>query len=139
MPVAQLDRPAQLRGDQSSGPPVVQRQPVGAEHDPGQGAVAGRPAGPGRGEDGAEAGGRRPRTGRGVDQVGRRDHHQHLRFHGAQPGQAARGQGVVGQLHQRVTELLGAAAAVPGRPVGLHEGLQGGLQLLPTDGVEFAA
>ena len=37
VPIAQLDRPAQLRRDQSPGPPVVQRHPVGAEHDPGRG------------------------------------------------------------------------------------------------------
>jgi hypothetical protein len=47
------------------------------------------------------------------------------------------GQRVVAQLHERVGQLLEAAAGVAGGPVRLHVGLQRDLGLLPAFGVEF--
>ena len=52
-------------------------------------------------------------------------------------GSVTGGEGVVGPLHQRVAELLGAGARSPGRPVGLQHRLQHGLHLLPAHGVEL--
>ena len=51
----------------------------------------------------------------------------------AQERQVAGGELVVGQLHERVGVLLGAGPQVTLRPVGLHDRLEGGLQLLPAD------
>ena len=48
---------------------------------------------------------------------------------GSVPG----GEGVVGPLHERVGQLLGAVAQVALGPVGLHDRLQRGLHLLPAD------
>ena len=78
-----------------------------------------------------------PRAGRGIEQVGQRNGDDQLRLDRAQHRQLTRGQGVVGQLHHGVPELLGAGPVVALRPGGLHDRLQHGLQLLPADCVEL--
>jgi hypothetical protein len=72
-----------------------------------------------------------------VDEVGERDGDDDVRLDGAQDGQVAGGEGVVGQLHQRVAELPGTVPQIALRPVGLHRRFEHGLDLLPADRVEL--
>jgi hypothetical protein len=136
VPVADLGGLAQWGRGDPPGAAVVEQLPVGAHHDAADVAVAGQPTGPGGGDGGPEAHLAGGGAGGGIGQVVDVDHHQHVRSDGAQDRQAAGGERHVGPLHQPVTELLGAVACVTGGPVGLHEGLQYGLDLLPTDRVE---
>jgi hypothetical protein len=129
VPVAVLDRPAQVRRDQSLAAPVVQRPAVGIEHEAGDGPVAGGPPGPGRGQQRPEPGGGRPRTGRGVDQVLDADGDHDLGFHRAQDRQVSRREGGVGQLH-----------VLPGRDgLGQHRVPLGKVHALLEGGVRFAS
>ena len=134
--VAHLRGPAHVRREQPHRAAMLQRHPVGAQHDPGHLPVAGQPAGPRRGDRRAEAHAGRTPADRGVGQVLQADRDDHLRFVPAQRRQGACGQLVVAQLHQRVRLPLGAGAFVPGTAAGLHEGLQRGLQPLPAHRVQ---
>jgi hypothetical protein len=125
-----------LATDQPGLPPHVERHPVGAEHHPGDAPVAGQPPGSGGGDHRAEAHRRGAGAGRGVGQVVEVDADRHVRLDAAQHRHLPGGEGVVGELHECVALPLRSRAVVAGGAVGLHVGLDGGLQLLPTDGVE---
>src|SRR5207245_2002187 len=71
-------------------------------------------------------------------EVGEVDGDHDVRFDGAAGRQPAGGEGVVGELDEGVGLLLGAGAPVTLRAGGLHDGLQGGADLLPADGVQLA-
>ena len=90
VPVAGLDRPPQVGRDQPDGAPQVQRLPLRAEGEPGDRPVAGRPAGPGGGEDRAEPGLGSGRSGRRVEQILDADGDQQMRLDGPQERQPAR-------------------------------------------------
>jgi hypothetical protein len=124
--VAQLDGAAQVRGHDPPAAPDAQRQPVVIEQHGGDGGVAGHRPRPGRRQRAAEAGGGRARAGGGIVQVAGADGDHHGGSDGAQHRQVACGQRVVGQLHEGVGQLLGAAAPVPGRAGGRQQRLQSG-------------
>ncbi len=109
---------------------------LGAEDDAGELGVAGRPAGPGGGQDPAEAELPAGRSGGGVEQVLQVHLDRDVRLDGAQQRQGAAAEMEVGELHQGVGLLLGVRALVAGGPVGLPERLQRSLHLLPADRVE---
>jgi hypothetical protein len=140
VPVAAFDGAAQMRRDDPLVAADVQRQPVGAHHHPGDRGVAGQPAGAGGGDPRPEPGAGRARPGRaGVGEVLDVDGDDDVRLDRAQQRQAPRRERVVGQLHQRVGQLLGPRADVALWAGGLHDRLQRGLQLLPTHGVQLPA
>ena len=120
VPVADLDRPAQVRRDEPLGAAQVQRLPVGADDDAGDVAVAGQPAGPGGGDDARRTRcGRRPAPVAGSTRSSRSMVTTTCGLTRAQDRQVARGEGVVGQLDEGVGRLLGAGARCPrrgGRP-----------------------
>ena len=130
---------AQPGGDHPVVPAQIQRHSLGGHHDPGDAAVAGQPAGAGGGDARPEPGPRRAGLGSGVDQVLQVHVDHHVRLDRPQGRQAARGQGVVGQLHQRIGVLLGAGPLITLGAVGLHDRLDRGLQLLPAYGVQLTA
>jgi hypothetical protein len=61
-----------------------------------------------------------------------------VRLDGAQDRQRARGEGVVAELDEGVAQPLGAGAQIAGRPVGLDERFQRGLQFSPPTGSSSA-
>src|SRR5215213_10689076 len=84
MLVAVFDGAAQVRGDDAVAAPKFEWLPLGADDYPGDIAVAGQPARPGGRYLGAEPGGARSGTGRGVDQVREGDGDDHMRLDRAQ-------------------------------------------------------
>jgi hypothetical protein len=135
--VADLERSAQGGWGNPFAAAVLQWLAFGADDDAADLAVAGDHAGAGGGDEGAEAGAGGAVTDIRVDEVGERDGDDDVRLDGAQDGQVAGGEGVVGQLHQRVAELLGTVPQIALRPVGLHHRFEHGLDLLPADRVEL--
>jgi hypothetical protein len=77
-----------------------------------------------------------PRPVPGSARSSRSIFHDDLRLVATQRRQPTGGQGVVGQLHQRVGPLLGPCPVVAGGAAGLQQRLQRRLQLLPAHGIE---
>ena len=69
--------------------------------------------------------------------VGQADGEQQLGCDAAGLGQLAAGELVVAQLDEGVGQPLGAGALIAGGAVGLGDGFDGGLDLLPADRVEL--
>ncbi|SFT51970.1 syndecan 1 [Geodermatophilus amargosae] len=120
-------------------PAEVEGYAVGAEHDAGDGAVAGRPAGLRRGDDrtGSEGGG--APAGGGVGEVVEVDARSDVWLDRPHRQQVAGGEVVVARLHEGVAEALGAGALIAGWAVDLGGGLERNGELLATDGVGNAA
>jgi hypothetical protein len=95
--------------------------------------------GAGGGDDGSEAHAGGTGAGGRICEVVDIDHRDDVRLDRPQNRQLSRGEGDVGGLDEGVAELLGTGAQIPLRSVGLDEGLEHRLDLLPADRIELPA